>query len=239
MIVIPRSVPHTPLCRAQRTSPNGCKMFSRATISQPSSGSREEIASRQRKGAGSTDAPCFPSSARNPLARREPALTIRTRTRLAALFTFLLALTLHTARAIGANEASARVATGIDVLELDHFRELAALAGKHGGRLRMGLLTNQTGRDRRGQRTAEILEDQAKTAVPGAALTMLFSPEHGINGVLDTEGIGNSDRQRHWLARYQPLRTDRPRAPSRARYPAPTRCRGDRLTRRRCPLLHL
>jgi uncharacterized protein YbbC (DUF1343 family) len=87
---------------------------------------------------------------------------------------------------------SARTAAGIDVLELDHFRELAALAGKHGGRLRMGLLTNQTGRDRQGQPTAEILEHQAQAAVPGVELTMLFSPEHGINGSLDTEHIGNS-----------------------------------------------
>ena len=107
----------------------------------------------------------------------------------------LLALTLPlpTAHSMGTNEAArATVATGIDVLELDHFRELAALARKHGGRLRIGLLTNQTGRDRQGLRTAEILEDQAKAAVPEVALTMLFSPEHGINGVLDTEGIGNS-----------------------------------------------
>ncbi len=121
-------------------------------------------------------------------------MRICTRTKLAVFFTILLALTLplHTAHAIGTNEASARVATGIDVLELDHFRELAALARKHGGRLRIGLLTNQTGLDWRGRRTADILEHQAKAAVPGVALTMLFSPEHGINGVLDTEGVGNS-----------------------------------------------
>ena len=37
------------------------------------------------------------------------------------------------------------VATGIDVLEQDHFAELAALAAQHAGTLRVGLLTNQTG----------------------------------------------------------------------------------------------
>lgn len=121
-------------------------------------------------------------------------MRIRAQTRLAVLITFLLALSvpLHTAHAIRTDDAFTGVSTGIDVLELDHFRELAALAQKHGGRLRIGLLTNQTGRDRQGQRTAEILEHQAQAAVPGVALTMLFSPEHGINGALDTESIGNS-----------------------------------------------
>jgi uncharacterized protein YbbC (DUF1343 family) len=126
-------------------------------------------------------------------------------TRLALLCTLLLALTPPptTLRATASSRdplvrrgpVSAGVSTGIDVLELDHFHELATLAAKHGGRLRMGLLTNQTGRDRQGQQTAEILEHQAKAAVPGVELTMLFSPEHGINGSLDTERIGDSTDQ--------------------------------------------
>ena len=44
-------------------------------------------------------------------------------------------------------DRNGNVATGIDVLEQDHFAPLAALAARHGGVLRVGLLTNQTGLD--------------------------------------------------------------------------------------------
>jgi SSS family transporter len=77
-----------------------------------------------------------------------------------------------------------KVLTGIDVLEQDNFAELTALAAKHGGALRMGLLTNQTGVDAQGRRTIDVLSN-----VPGITLKLLFSPEHGLNGALDTEGI--------------------------------------------------
>ncbi len=79
------------------------------------------------------------------------------------------------------------VATGIDVLEQNHFAPLAALAARHGGKLRLGLLTNQTGLDAQGRRTIDIL-----AAAPGLQLKLLFSPEHGINGVLDKEGIADT-----------------------------------------------
>ena len=59
------------------------------------------------------------------------------------------------------------VLAGIDALEADGF---AALRGK-----RIGLITNQTGRDRRGRPTAEVL-----AAAPGVTLVSLFSPEHGF-----------------------------------------------------------
>jgi uncharacterized protein YbbC (DUF1343 family)/CubicO group peptidase (beta-lactamase class C family) len=81
------------------------------------------------------------------------------------------------------------VETGIDVLEQDHFAELATLAHKHGGTLRVGLLTNQTGVDASGKRTIDVLVHDAESAVPGFQLKVLFSPEHGINGVLDTTNI--------------------------------------------------
>ena len=84
------------------------------------------------------------------------------------------------------------VATGIDVLERDHFAELAALAARHGGALRVGLLTNQTGVDAQGRRTIDVLLQDGAKAVPGLKLELLFSPEHGIAGSLDKEGIGNS-----------------------------------------------
>ncbi len=87
---------------------------------------------------------------------------------------------------------NASVQTGIDVLESDHFAELAALAQKHGGHLRLGLLTNQTGMDSKGNRTIDILDHDAAAAVPGLKLTTLFSPEHGIIGSYDRPGIANS-----------------------------------------------
>ena len=84
------------------------------------------------------------------------------------------------------------VDTGIDVLEGDHFAELADLARKHGGTLRVGLLTNQTGVDAKERRTIDVLDRDAEAAVPGLQLKMIFSPEHGINGALDTSNIKNS-----------------------------------------------
>ncbi|HEX3570093.1 MAG TPA: sodium/solute symporter [Acidobacteriaceae bacterium] len=76
--------------------------------------------------------------------------------------------------------------TGIDVLEADGFRELKELAAKRGGKLRVGLLTNQTGLDAAGRRTIDVL----KGAGGGIELVRLFSPEHGIFGAKDTTQIG-------------------------------------------------
>ena len=87
---------------------------------------------------------------------------------------------------------NAEVETGIDVLEADHFQELAALARRHGGNLRMGLLTNQSGVDARNRRTIDVLFHDAAAAVPGLTLTTLFSPEHGIAGSYDRPGVPNS-----------------------------------------------
>jgi uncharacterized protein YbbC (DUF1343 family)/CubicO group peptidase (beta-lactamase class C family) len=76
------------------------------------------------------------------------------------------------------------VKVGIDVLEADAFREL------HPDRdhpVRIGLVTNQTALDAHRQRTADVLAH-----APGIKLAAIFSPEHGIAGVLDTTAIGNS-----------------------------------------------
>ena len=100
--------------------------------------------------------------------------------------------------ASGASEAQPasahqdHVATGIDVLEKDHFAGLAALAQSHSGHLRLGLLTNQTGLDAAGRRTIDVLQHDAASAVPGLALTTLFSPEHGIGGSYDQPSVPNS-----------------------------------------------
>jgi uncharacterized protein YbbC (DUF1343 family)/CubicO group peptidase (beta-lactamase class C family) len=76
------------------------------------------------------------------------------------------------------------VKAGIDVLEAHGFRELHADV-KHP--VRVGLVSNQTGIDGRGERTADVLAH-----APGVQLTAIFSPEHGIAGKLDTTEIGNS-----------------------------------------------
>jgi len=67
---------------------------------------------------------------------------------------------------------AANTLTGIDVLEAQKF---APLVGK-----RVGLITNQTGVDRTGRSTIDLLAH-----APGVKLVALFSPEHGIRGGAD------------------------------------------------------
>src|SRR5256885_428246 len=76
----------------------------------------------------------------------------------------------------------AQVLTGIDVLERDEFKEL--------NRMRIGLVTNQTGRDAAGRLTIDIL-----FKAPGVKLTTLFSPEHGIRGLADEKVSDTKDEQ--------------------------------------------
>ena len=76
------------------------------------------------------------------------------------------------------------VKNGIDVLEAHGFRELHPEANHP---VRVGLMTNQTGLDAHGVRTADALAH-----APGVKLSAIFSPEHGIAGKLDTTSIGNS-----------------------------------------------
>jgi SSS family transporter len=85
--------------------------------------------------------------------------------------------------------ASVHTLTGIDVLESDHFAELGNVAKDHVGGLHLGLLTNQSGMDAHGRRTVDILATDLPKAVPGAKLTTLFSPEHGIFGRQDTTSM--------------------------------------------------
>ncbi len=74
--------------------------------------------------------------------------------------------------------SSARVLTGIDVLERDNFKQLAGM--------RVGLVTNHTGRNREGRQTIDVL-----SKAPGVKLVALFSPEHGIRGLAD-ENVSDS-----------------------------------------------
>jgi uncharacterized protein YbbC (DUF1343 family)/CubicO group peptidase (beta-lactamase class C family) len=75
---------------------------------------------------------------------------------------------------------SVKVLTGIDVLERDNFKQLAGL--------RVGLVTNHTGRDRDGRLTIDILNK-----APGVKLVALFSPEHGIRGEADDKVSDSKD----------------------------------------------
>ncbi|MES2393739.1 MAG: sodium/solute symporter [Acidobacteriota bacterium] len=79
--------------------------------------------------------------------------------------------------------------SGIDSLEAQKFAALKTIAARNGGRLRMGVLTNQTGVDAKGKRTIDVLAKDAPKFVAGAKLVTLFSPEHGIFGKQDTTAM--------------------------------------------------
>ena len=70
--------------------------------------------------------------------------------------------------------------TGIDVLEAENFLPLASK--------RIGLITNQTGIDRQGRSTIDVLAH-----APGVKLVSLFSPEHGIRGTADENVSSTTD----------------------------------------------
>ena len=74
------------------------------------------------------------------------------------------------------------VLTGLDVLERDNFKQLE-------GR-RIGLITNQTGRDANGRSTIDVLASGEKVK-----LVALFSPEHGIRGIEDAPIGDTRDRK--------------------------------------------
>ncbi|HEV8240127.1 MAG TPA: exo-beta-N-acetylmuramidase NamZ domain-containing protein [Thermoanaerobaculia bacterium] len=81
-------------------------------------------------------------------------------------------------RRVGFVTGGADASNGIDVL---HASGYAALQGK-----RVGLITNQTGIDRAGNPTIDLLR-----SAPGVTLVALFNPEHGIRGTAD-EKVGDT-----------------------------------------------
>jgi uncharacterized protein YbbC (DUF1343 family)/CubicO group peptidase (beta-lactamase class C family) len=80
--------------------------------------------------------------------------------------------------ASGARSAKPRAAvvTGLDVFARDGF---VPVRGR-----RVGIITNQTGVDAEGHRLIDLLHDTDSIEV-----TAIFSPEHGIAGQLDEDGI--------------------------------------------------
>jgi len=74
------------------------------------------------------------------------------------------------------------VLTGIDVLARDGFKQLR---GK-----KVGLITNHTGRSKDGKSTIDLLH-----SAPGVTLVSLFSPEHGIRGILESNVPAERDEK--------------------------------------------
>jgi len=87
--------------------------------------------------------------------------------------------------------AVAQVATGIDVLEQQNFAPLQEIAARHGGHLRLGVLTNPVGIDAHERRTIDVLRKDAAAAVPGLSVNVIFTAEHGINAAVDKFDIDN------------------------------------------------
>jgi uncharacterized protein YbbC (DUF1343 family)/CubicO group peptidase (beta-lactamase class C family) len=93
-------------------------------------------------------------------------------------------------RTIGTNQNQNPVQratlNGIDVLEREGFKTMDGL--------RIGLVTNHTGRNSAGKPTIDVLFESDKVK-----LTALFSPEHGIRGELDQEKIEDSKDEKTGL----------------------------------------
>lgn len=101
-----------------------------------------------------------------------------------AFFTAVASGCTVTNRAIDpANEMpEAKVKPGITVLIRD---SLDVIRGKT-----IGLVTNQTGINEHGESDIDLLREK-KARNAKVALTMLFSPEHGIRGTEDRQNVGN------------------------------------------------
>jgi uncharacterized protein YbbC (DUF1343 family)/CubicO group peptidase (beta-lactamase class C family) len=76
--------------------------------------------------------------------------------------------------------ADEKTVTGLDVLESENFTPLQGL--------RVGLVTNHSGRDAAGRRNVDLL-----AKAPGVKLTAIFSPEHGLAGVADESVASGRD----------------------------------------------
>jgi uncharacterized protein YbbC (DUF1343 family)/CubicO group peptidase (beta-lactamase class C family) len=81
------------------------------------------------------------------------------------------------------------VQNGIDILERDKFKQLEGL--------KIGLVTNHTGRDLAGKQTIDILKE-----APNVKLVALFAPEHGIRGELDIAKIDDTRDEKTGLPIY-------------------------------------
>ncbi|MFN6963140.1 MAG: exo-beta-N-acetylmuramidase NamZ domain-containing protein [Pyrinomonadaceae bacterium] len=90
---------------------------------------------------------------------------------------------------LSANAKNVTVLNGTDVLEKNGFKELQGL--------KVGLVTNHTGRNLTGKSTIDILHE-----AKNLKLVALFAPEHGIRGELDTERIDDTKDEKTGLTVY-------------------------------------
>jgi uncharacterized protein YbbC (DUF1343 family) len=74
------------------------------------------------------------------------------------------------------------VLAGVDVARAEGFKMLSGM--------RVGLVTNHTGRSRDGVATIDLL-----ASAPNVKLVALFSPEHGIRGILDATVPSSKDEK--------------------------------------------
>lgn len=93
------------------------------------------------------------------------------------------------------------VRTGLDVLVDEGFERLR---GK-----KVGLLTNQTGIDRLGRRNIDLIAEAGQVN-----LEVIFTPEHGLEGVLDQPEILDKKDSRTGIRVYSLYQRDRRRPPA-------------------------
>ena len=115
------------------------------------------------------------------MQRRRWAADTRRATRVARGLLLLLAASACATPGSGQTEA-ARVRPGISVLLTD---SIHLIRGR-----RVGLITNQTGIDERGESDIDRLRG-AEARAAGVRLVTLFSPEHGIRGTEDRENLAS------------------------------------------------
>jgi uncharacterized protein YbbC (DUF1343 family) len=99
-----------------------------------------------------------------------------------AKFTFAVSEARKTEEGGALTPEQTEVFNGVDVLSRGGFKELQ--------NLRVGLITNHTGRDLSGRQTIDVLRE-----APGVKLVALFSPEHGIRGQLDDKISDSTDEK--------------------------------------------
>jgi len=110
--------------------------------------------------------------------------------------------TLGTLAAEAVGRDAGAVLNGIDVLVREDFARLRGL--------RVGLITNQTGRDRDGRSTIDLL-----FAAKDVKLVALFSPEHGIRGTAD-DHVSDSVDEKTKLPIYSLYGAAPPRTPDQS-----------------------
>ncbi len=138
------------------------------------------------------------TNAVHPKGRNSAVVSLRSRIASAVAQGMGLTVTeeqkLRLARITGYNEAMAaarlvtarngNVRTGIDVLESDDFAELREGSA---AKIRIAIVTNQTGVDEHGRRSIDVL-----AKAHGIEVIAIFSPEHGVTGSVDTTAISDS-----------------------------------------------